>query len=152
MPRQPFHIVKDGEIPEFQPTPEQREAQRIVRGLVDEGFIAPPDWIQELRHRSEKSGTAMPFGSDDWRKWLALEGFEDWFYDGMYPKPSKHALRALNESWFSGLRSSLAKGEPRTLKWFYDTVLENADEGDEGTELVEAIRMNQEAPAWRKKK
>lgn len=118
----------------FTPTARQEEARRRVRELVDEGLFSPLDWLSRLK----LEGAAAPMTSAEWRDWNDEEGFDDWFFDKLYPAPSTHALRGLHDAWFAGLQRGLANGEPRLITWFHDNVVAKMEQHETGS-VIEAI-------------
>ena len=147
---QPKLTLIEGEGEPFAPTKEMEAARPVVRGLVDEGKLTPPDWM--LHFRAEKNaGRSALMSSDMWREWQATDGFDEWWYDGLFPAPSKHALKALSEQWLSGLMHAMSKGDFRALKWYHDEVLGQDNDDDDGAELVRRLQENKGKTPWGKK-
>lgn len=140
----------DGESEAFAPTEDMKKARVAVRALVDEGKLTPPDWQVFFRNEA-RAGRKPAMDSDRWREWQEIEGFDGWFYSGLFPAPSKHALRALSEQWLVGLMAAMAKGDFRALKWYHDEVLEKDKAGDDGAELVRRLQENKGTTPWGKK-
>ncbi len=139
----PLAALDDGP---FEPSDRQRGARAACRQLVDQGFASPIDWLQELAVRA--SGKQKPLmTSEEWREWQGDEKFEQWFYDKMFPTPSRHALKGLWDSWMAGLDKSLKKGDPATIKWFHDK-MEAGSDGD-GDNLVDALKQQARSNSWR---
>ncbi|MFH1568098.1 MAG: hypothetical protein ABIL09_08880 [Gemmatimonadota bacterium] len=124
----------------FRPTARQVAARKAVRGLVDEGMFFWSDWLHEFRGRAEDCGSRPLMESDEWREWLQLPGFEDWFTESLFPKPSHSIMRCMNETWMSGYRKSLLEGNPTMLKFHFDQFMQTDDDSQQSA-IMEALKQ-----------
>lgn len=106
----------------FKASPTMKKARARCRELVDDGTLSPLEWLPVLRE--EKFLT-----SEDWREWSDMEGFEGWWFDGLYPKATPNSLLSMTSVWFAGLGAALARGDTRALEWYHRNVLQVSAQG-----------------------
>jgi len=131
---------------EFSPTPAQVGARARVRELVDLGNRTPVEWLNVMREDEAKSKKPPLMSSDQWREWKRVEGFEEWFYEDLFPKPSVYEMQAMQPDYLEGVAKALRSGDPAVLKWYQNDVLAKMDTNDVA---IGEIIMNRDK--WKKK-
>ena len=107
---------------DFAPTGAMRSARARCQELVDAGTLSLIDWLPVLQRERLVTSQA-------WREWQVMDGFDQWWYDGLYPAPSSNSLKSMIPTWVNGLEKAMAKGDMRGIEWYHKWVLSKTDDG-----------------------
>jgi hypothetical protein len=120
----------------FAPNERQKALKLIAISASEEGRGFLRDWIKDSRHLEIKGGE---FSNAEWKKWLKLDGFRQWFYDFPLPRTvSDEDIEGMDHVFWDSVRQNLRDGDGRTMELYAKITgkVGKKDDDDRGNSAV----------------